>query len=286
VTPTVYDNWLTLTSRVLLNETDTAFTVCAGERSTADSNFIPTATQFHPLRGMRDDLDTFLIANSLGDEDHVRMSQNPANGWDFAVEPVPDKASVGMWTSTAHEIGHSFHLTDEYGGGGEISAEEAAKLAPKPNVQASSDLDAVPAMSTAKIKWRWPRIQRAGILAANVVDASGIGAGPFTVTLQPGHGESFAKDDFARLPRPVGCCARTGWTCTAFPRRRSRAAEPGCYVRFGGLGGSTARPSYGLRGAAEPAGAARPVACAMTWSTAPEPVQDRRLSGIGARRGH
>jgi len=242
----VYNQWLALTSRVLLNETDTAFTVCAGDRPTADPHFTPTTTQFHPLRGMRDDLDTFLralqdengnsvpdvwsrgsadaalvvfltrcmffsgsnnkrgggaryIVNSLDRRDSVPMKQNPTNGWDFEVEPVPDKASIDLWTSNAHELGHSFQLADEYGGGGEISEEEAAKLATKPNVQAASDLDAVPAMSTAKIKWRWPRIQRAGILAADVTDASGIGAGPFTLTLQPGHGESFAKDDFARL---------------------------------------------------------------------------------------
>lgn len=246
VTPTVYDNWLALTSRVLLNETDTAFTMCAGARPTADSLIDPSVVQFHPLRGMRDDLDTFLkalvdedgnaipdvwsrgmaddtlvvfltrcmffcgsnsrrgggaryVGNSLDDQDLVPMSQNATNGWDFAVEPVPGKASVSMWASTAHEIAHSFQLADEYGGGGQISKEDAAKVAPKPNVQAASDLDAVPAMSTAKIKWRWPRIQRAGILAADVVDASGLGAGPFTLTLQAGHGESFAKDDFARL---------------------------------------------------------------------------------------
>jgi len=246
VDPTVYGNWLALTSRVLLNETDTAFTVCAGDRPTADPDTALPAAQVHPLRGMRNDLDTFLralrdekgnsipdvwsrgsadaklvvflsrcmfftgsnnprgsgaryIATSLDDQDLVPMKQNPTNGWDFVVDPVPDKVPVDLWTSTAHELGHSFQLADEYGGGGEISTDEAAKLATKPNVQAASDLDAVPAMSTAKIKWRWPRIQRAGILAADVADSSGIGAGPFTLTLQPGHGESFAKDDFARL---------------------------------------------------------------------------------------
>ena len=248
-----YNRWLGLSTRVLLNERDTAFGLCSGERPTVDTIHTPGSIRFHPLRGMRDDLDDFLRA--LRDEDgnevadvwsldsadeayvvflcrikvssgsngervpghgaryagvplfddpHLPVTESATHGWDLVIEPVPDPMPTDLWATVAHELAHSFSIKDEYGGNGTIPDGEIDGLATSVNVQPRRTLLVNDSLQTTAIKWRWPRITKAGVLAAPVLDAGGIGVGPFTFPLQAGHGAPFAIGDVIRVrTRPL-----------------------------------------------------------------------------------
>jgi len=56
-----------------------------------------------------------------------------------------------------------------------------------------------------KVRWRWPRLKRAGVLAGVIDDLSGgAGTGPFLLPLELGHARPFRKGDIVRLrTRPL-----------------------------------------------------------------------------------
>ncbi len=263
VSATIFTRWLRLSTRVLLNECDTAFGLCSGERPMVDAVNDPGTISFHPLRGMSDDLDGFLRAlqnedgnavtdvwsagnadqrniiflcrimvNSgsniyrpgihaaryigipLFDDKFVPIKASDTNGWNLIIAPPPNPMPTDLWATAAHELAHSFTLGDEYGEGATIPDDEVPGIAAYPNLQARNDLliddtlrvkapDGTPPIPG--IKWAWPRIAKAGVLAAAVVDSGGIGVGPFTFTLQPGHGAPFAVHDVINVrTRPLG----------------------------------------------------------------------------------
>ena len=54
------------------------------------------------------------------------------------------------------------------------------------------------------IRWRWPCIDKAGVLAAVPTDDSGTGAGPFRAEMKKHHGYQFGRGDvvaFDESPR-------------------------------------------------------------------------------------
>lgn len=98
---------------------------------------------------------------------------------------------IGVFT---HELGHFFHLDDEYGGlytercGGGASSIEPKKLGG--NLQTRQELIDKDGDSRClignKIKWLWPRINKAGVLQ-NAPEPVGNGHNIFVITLKPGH---------------------------------------------------------------------------------------------------
>ena len=112
---------------------------------------------------------------------------------------------VDTWLTVAHEFAHSWTLLDEYGGSGLIGDAEADKLAKFANVQPRKTLLNGADLDADKIKWRWPRIAKAGVLADKPDDKSGgAGTGPFHVKMRKNHGYQFGRDDIVRLrTRPL-----------------------------------------------------------------------------------
>jgi hypothetical protein len=139
---------------------------------------------------------------------------NP-NGRGFDLVPdVTPKLDIFAVVKFAHELAHSFPIGDEYGGyhtpisEADAAIEEATSL----NLQARATLltpdPATPAvlnLDPDKIKWNFPRVAKAGVLAAAVVTPAALPAGTrFRVSLETGHAKSFAVDDIVRLrKRPL-----------------------------------------------------------------------------------
>ncbi len=241
----VFDDWLELTTRTLLNERDTAFHVANDYRPRADESDATTLS-FHPLRLAKHDFDAFLNAvqdsdgNPLperwseGNDDETLViilcrsnfragtnngrgtgrylcvtldgvstrdyRDNPdGNGSDLVPDPVPADVGLEAWATVAHEVAHSFTLDDEYGGGGELPASEFTDIDQHSNTQQRAALvDDDDHLSAAHVKWRWPRLNAAGVLTDPAENVSALRPDPaqpgrFLITLAHGHGAAFGQ---------------------------------------------------------------------------------------------
>jgi hypothetical protein len=138
----------------------------------------------------------------------LRVPLRPATalGRDVITSPL-EKHSRTLFASVwAHECGHAFGLWDEYGDALGTSLTDPASVEPYPNVLAKSSLlitTTDPSTGTTtttfgkarEIKWRWPRVFKAGVLAA-VPFTSGVG---LRVLLRPGHGRAFRPGDVVQF---------------------------------------------------------------------------------------
>jgi hypothetical protein len=127
----------------------------------------------------------------------------------YTTADLPLASDTDRGRTVAHELTHSFGVGDEYGeltgppfdpaslkideNYGNLTLEADAK-------NAGGDFDG------GQIKWNWPRIQTAGVLASAIVDEGG---GVFRLPLRLGHGLSFRRGDTVHLrfrvyPKPLG----------------------------------------------------------------------------------
>ncbi|MFJ5778892.1 hypothetical protein [Streptomyces sp. NPDC093094] len=141
------------------------------------------------------------IGMTTDDEDHHRIEDAAGGlGKNLLSDTIPT-VHLDVWTTAAHELGHSMALQDEYGGGGALPATRVAELASAPNVQPRSTLLTGGNLDAGKVKWRWPRLRRAGVLDAQPVD---LGAPDYRVRLEAGHAKQFAVGDVVRFrQRPL-----------------------------------------------------------------------------------
>jgi hypothetical protein len=248
----VYPDWLERSTRVLLNELDTAFHLAMSYRPRLDNFGTERELTFNPLRTTDADFNRFLgaLADDEGkpvgavwasggqDQDLVvvlcrsnrnggsNAERNPTGHllaltlgkdymhrveesaivpqFDIVDDPIPAETPVALWLTVAHELAHSWAIGDEYGGGGVIDSARADTLVNTANLQARKTLLTGGSLDADKIKWRWPRIAKAGVIAAKPTDTSATGDGPFRVQMVKGHGYQFGKDDIVKLrTRPL-----------------------------------------------------------------------------------
>jgi hypothetical protein len=124
------------------------------------------------------------------------IQDNGVAGKDLIPDPIPVDAGLEVWTTAAHELGHSFTLIDEYGGKGMMPASSLAIVNARANVDARSNLLTASSLDPSKIKWRWPRIAKAGALTAAPIASGG---GKYRVQLEKGHAAAFAVGDVVRF---------------------------------------------------------------------------------------
>jgi hypothetical protein len=159
------------------------------------------------LGGARDGGTKFeeAIAGSFNDSQEVGLTEvagsKQVNLVPFALPSTP---SVDIISLVAHETSHAFGLGDEYGEYEDplrIPATAEPDLRSWGNVMPASLLAksaADPSLDSAKldnIKWLWPRVDAAGVLAALPAPHAVIPLA-FDITLKPGHAAAFKK------PRP------------------------------------------------------------------------------------
>jgi hypothetical protein len=144
----------------------------------------------------------FAYASSLGEEQEHRLT-SPSPG-DLAVvaQAVPKKASLSLVLTVAHETAHSFSCDDEYAG--DCSHGRPRGTSDRANTQLEDENGLVTpgpqvAIDGTRIKWLWPRIEKAGVLRDRPTQPDPV-AQPhrFAIALRPGH-TPFAVDDEVRL---------------------------------------------------------------------------------------
>ena len=131
-----------------------------------------------------------------------------------AIKPVPVEGQYDPSLETvmvgAHEFAHALGLDDEYGGGGTAPSSATDSLNEQLNVQAQLEFLG---LQVEDISWLWPRIRKAGVLAA----APQPEAPPHDQTrvrakLRPDHADQFAEGDYVRFRRRPLVPQRSGVT--------------------------------------------------------------------------
>jgi hypothetical protein len=137
------------------------------------------------------------ICMTLDRADQHEIEDNAGGfGKDLRPDPIPAAAHLEVWTTAAHELAHSFLLRDEYGGGGALPAARIPELTGSWNTDARANLLTGANLDADKIKWRWPRIQKAGLLSGLAV---ALGGNRYRVPLQAGHGAPFVVGDVVKF---------------------------------------------------------------------------------------
>ena len=155
-----------------------------------------------------------IIAMGLVDDLNVRAVYGPGRSVQIASHPMPRDAAnaprvTGFVHSTiAHEAAHSFHILDEYTTGrGTLQANNT--IAERTSFGAGNVTTATEAVGAGglvgeRLRWRWARIVKAGVLAGPPVPVAGQ-ANTFTIHLVPGlpgnniRGDAFDPNDVVFL---------------------------------------------------------------------------------------
>jgi hypothetical protein len=112
---------------------------------------------------------------------------------------APQDIETNLCRTTAHELGHSFGLGDEYRDIKEVFPGTEEELVDRANLQTEPDaqVEVVEGGVTKKvlhgdeIKWRWHRIQKAAVITDRILEAGDA----FRVPLELGQGLQFQKGD-------------------------------------------------------------------------------------------
>jgi hypothetical protein len=148
---------------------------------------------------------TEIIALSLGIDTDVPLKVVGGREVEMIPIPIPRTPSAEITTTVAHETSHAFGLGDEYGEFSRIPADEVATLATNLNLQDEDSLTTatppfLPKLDGSKLKWLWPRIAKAGVLAGTPTAVGG----KFEVPVQPKHQLPFKPGDPVRIrARPL-----------------------------------------------------------------------------------
>jgi len=160
-----------------------------------------------------------IVAMGLVDDTNVRVQHGSGRSIQLVSHPLQGLTNF-VHSTMAHEAAHSFGLLDEYGGNALLlsgTADERHTLQ-SGNVTPMSEIAVVPApiggapvdprITGDKLRWRWPRILKAGVLAGQPTPEPGA-AGVFLLKLRPGHqtrpgGDVFLPNDTVFLrQRPL-----------------------------------------------------------------------------------
>jgi hypothetical protein len=130
----------------------------------------------------------------------------------FFTNILGDKIRIppSHYSVICHELAHSLSCGDEYGSQGTTAADVH-----KPfiddfwNIQYAPEVGGTAAgtpVQPDKIRWRWPRIDTAGVMASALAPVAA-GGTRFRVTMRNSHGDEFAKEDKVRY-RPADLLIR------------------------------------------------------------------------------
>ena len=108
--------------------------------------------------------------------------------------PVPADVAVGTFATVAHEMCHSFNLEDEYTTPPGFPIPDGLRLGTVHNLQERAVMLDAGQLAKEKIKWRWPRIKKAGVFESAPT------LGPtISVTLRAGDVGQFNVDEIVRF---------------------------------------------------------------------------------------
>jgi hypothetical protein len=125
------------------------------------------------------------------------------HGWPLNVR-LPTE-TIGI---IVHELSHAFGLGDEYGHDGfRLPDDHRRFLVQNGNVQPESELESAPQsgdLDGGKLRWRWPRIKQAAVLADRPVLITAEPSKQYVISLRPGQKHFFQPGEIVFLrQRPL-----------------------------------------------------------------------------------
>ncbi|MGB9181669.1 MAG: hypothetical protein WCB68_20735, partial [Pyrinomonadaceae bacterium] len=139
-----------------------------------------------------------LVTTSLGTGTKVKAAM-AAGTWNVDLTPPSPVIAnpIDFHSTVFHELSHAFGLSDEYGygRGNMFPQDDSITLAKVANLQSKSELVENGKLKGEKIKWRWPRMAKAGVLA----DDLGGSDTEVELTMEPHFAKQFRGGDIVRL---------------------------------------------------------------------------------------
>jgi hypothetical protein len=149
-----------------------------------------------------------IVAFGLVHDPGVMVRYGPGRSMQLVSYPIPrDRAndpvvSNELHARSVHEIAHSFGVNDEYGriadgspGAMPVGGPEEQRTFTSGNVTPLHEVAAGTGITGDKLRWRWPRIRSAGVLAGPPVPDPTV-ANFFTIRLIPGRPTNIPGDTF------------------------------------------------------------------------------------------
>ncbi len=140
----------------------------------------------------------FAVALGVAPDHLTSAAAAPSRGRALVAPAVPARPLLDTVGSVGHESAHSLTLLDEYGGAATTPA--GTTFPNDANVQEDTAVRVGANLVGANIKWRWHRIEHAGVTASPVI----VMGANFRVDLRAGHAAGFAVGNVIRLrTRPL-----------------------------------------------------------------------------------
>jgi len=145
-----------------------------------------------------------LTALTIETIEFVQLNKSTSNpGTDVKERELPTIYLPRIGGNVAHELLHNLSLKDEYAEMGKLILTDLSSVAKKElqlagNVQLEEEIlvgGAPASIDGNKIKWRWPRIKKAGVLANDPTEVNGL----IKINMIPGHVSLFKKGDFVMI---------------------------------------------------------------------------------------
>jgi hypothetical protein len=175
-------------------------------QSTFDnSRFVIVMCSFPYGRGRnnkRDREDGAYIAMKI-DSDETITTRAAGSGVGLALNDVSvaDDASLDDCRTTAHEIGHSLGLGDEYVDRERIYPFEQSDLITRLNLQTANDLMPGSFIEPARIRWNWHRVRKAAVVRGPIIS---VATGAFRIPVVAGQAAFFSLNDIVLLRQRIG----------------------------------------------------------------------------------
>lgn len=133
-----------------------------------------------------------IVAMTLVDHLNVRVDNGAGRSLQIVSHDLLRDRSASptltnyVYATIAHEAAHSFGIADEYGGTAVMQNADGQRTFDTGNVTPGPEVQVAAGITGDRLRWRWPRILRAAVLAAPPDPEPGV-ANVFTIRLQPGH---------------------------------------------------------------------------------------------------